>query len=234
MKTSLYNIYRSACYNTKIVFANKFVYFLISALGSFIAAVLIVIFSDFEITEATAYNLLLLPSVLMAFYPSCFGIQNDSDTKILELIFGLPDYRYKIWLSRIIMNLAICFVFVVILAGITALLLVDLSVMTMTFHVTVVCLFTSSLCFMLSTYVKNGNGAAVIFIAIGLLVFILNPSLEANKWNILFNPYDIPMNKRPDIFEKIMIQNRLILIAASLVMLVTGINSARNREKFLR
>ena len=87
---------------------------------------------------------------------------------------------------------------------------------------------------MLSTYVKNGNGAAVIFIAIGLLVFILNPSFEANKWNILFNPYDIPMNNRPDIFEKIMIQNRLILIAASLVMLVTGINSARNREKFLR
>lgn len=47
---------------------------------------------------ATGYSMLLVPSILLIFYPTCFGIQNDQDAKTLEIIFGIPNYRYKIWL----------------------------------------------------------------------------------------------------------------------------------------
>ena len=97
-------------YNIKIIFGNKFIYFILSAIGFYIITVGISLFSDDEITMATGYNMLLVPSILLIFYPTCFGIQNDQDAKIIEIIFGIPNYRYKVWLFRLIIAYAICFI----------------------------------------------------------------------------------------------------------------------------
>ena len=82
-------------YNIKIIFGNKFIYFILSAIGFYIITVGISLFSDDEITMATGYNMLLVPSILLIFYPTCFGIQNDQDAKIIEIIFGIPNYGYS-------------------------------------------------------------------------------------------------------------------------------------------
>lgn len=31
------------------------------------------------------------------FYPAIFGMQNDVDNRILEILFGIPDYKCKVW-----------------------------------------------------------------------------------------------------------------------------------------
>ena len=94
-------------YNIKIIFGNKFIYFVLSAIGFYILTVGISLFSDNEITMASGYNMLLVPSILLVFYPTCFGIQNDQDAKIIEIIFGIPNYRYKVWLLRLIIALSL-------------------------------------------------------------------------------------------------------------------------------
>ena len=38
--------------------------------------------------------------MLIMFYPIVYNIQNDKDTRMLEIIFGVPDYRYKVYLLR--------------------------------------------------------------------------------------------------------------------------------------
>ena len=98
MKYYITPIAKLARYNIKIIFGNKFMYFILSAVGFYILTVGLNLISDSEITMATGYSMLLVPSILLIFYPTCFGIQNDQDAKIIEIIFGIPNYRYKIWL----------------------------------------------------------------------------------------------------------------------------------------
>ncbi len=45
----------------------------------------------------------MFPCVLLVFYPAVFGIQNDEDSRILEILFGIPDYKYKVWGVRLLM-----------------------------------------------------------------------------------------------------------------------------------
>ena len=56
-------------YNIKIIFGNKFLYFMLSALVFFIITVVVYLLGDDEITQATAYSMLMLPSILLVFYP---------------------------------------------------------------------------------------------------------------------------------------------------------------------
>ena len=73
------NLARLTYYNIKIIFGNKFVYFMLSAVLFYVLTVFINLLTEADITEAKGFNMLLIPSVLLIFYPMCFGIQNDQD-----------------------------------------------------------------------------------------------------------------------------------------------------------
>ena len=220
-------------YNIKIIFGNKFVYFILSAIGFYIITVGISLFSDNEITMATGYNMLLIPSILLIFYPTCFGIQNDQDAKIIEIIFGIPNYRYKVWLFRLIIAYAICFILTLLLAIVTNWLVVEVPSVNLTLQTIVPALFVGLLCFMLSTIVRNGNGTAVLIIVIGMLLFALNGILGVSKWNVFLNPFDIPLDKNPEIFYNIVFYNRMFILSTSFIFLLVGLYKMQNREKFI-
>ena len=65
---------------------------------------------DDTISDGTVYELLIFPGILLIFYPSVFGIQNDDDSRMLEILFGIPNYRYKVWLVRLVMIYALVFI----------------------------------------------------------------------------------------------------------------------------
>lgn len=220
-------------YNIKIIFGNKFMYFVLSAVGFYILTVGLSLFSDNEITMATGYNMLLVPSILLIFYPTCFGIQNDQDAKIIEIIFGIPNYRYKIWLFRLLIAYVICFLLTLLLASVTNWVVVEVPPIDLTAQTMVPSLFIGLLCFMLSTIVRNGNGTAVLIIVIGLLLFVLNNILEVSKWNVFLNPFNVPLDKNPEIFYNILFNNRLIILSASFIFLLVGLYKTQNREKFI-
>lgn len=220
-------------YNIKIIFGNKFMYFVLSAVGFYILTVGLSLFSDNEITMATGYNMLLVPSILLIFYPTCFGIQNDQDAKIIEIIFGIPNYRYKIWLFRLLIAYVICFLLTLLLAAVTNWVVVEVPPIDLTAQTMVPSLFIGLLCFMLSTIVRNGNGTAVLIIVIGLILFVLNNILEVSKWNVFLNPFDVPLDKNPEIFYNILFNNRLIILSASFIFLLVGLYKTQNRERFI-
>ncbi len=220
-------------YNIKIIFGNKFLYFVLSAIGFYMLTVLLSLLSDQEITVASGYNMLLVPSILLIFYPTCFGIQNDQDAKIIEIIFGIPNYRYKIWLFRLSIAYVICFVLTLLLAFVTNWVVVEVPPLDLTIQTMVPSLFIGLLCFMLSTIVRNGNGTAVLIIVIGLILFILNNILEDSKWNVFLNPFDVPLDKNPEIFYNTVSNNRFIVLMAAAVFLLTGLYKTQNREKFI-
>lgn len=233
MKQFFDTLLRLSHYNVKIVFGNKFIYFVLSAVAFFILTVILNLVSDSEITESTGYNMLLVPSVLLIFYPMCFGIQNDQDAKIIEIIFGIPNYRYKVWLFRLLIAYVICFAITLGLSLLTDWLLVEVAPVELTLQVLVPAFLIGTLCFMLSTIIKNGNGTAVVIIIIGLIFFIMRSALGASKWNVFLNPFDLPLDKNPAVFYSIVLSNRIILLVASVICLLTGLYQTQNREKFI-
>lgn len=226
-------VLRLSRYNVKIVFGNKFVYFVLSAVLFYILTVVINLFSDSEIMESDAYDMLLVPSILLIFYPMCFGIQNDQDAKIIEIIFGIPNYRYKVWLFRLLIAYVICFAMTLVLALLTDWLLVEVPPLKLTCQVMMPVLFVGTLCFMLSTIVKNGSGTAVVFTLIGLVLFIMSQALEESKWNLFLNPFAVPLDKNPELFYTTLLYNRLILLVGTVIFVLSGLYKTQNREKFI-
>jgi hypothetical protein len=223
-----------ARYNMKIVFGGRFIYFILASFGFFILLGTIRAFDDSYMGIYDVYGLLIFPAILLVFYPSAFGIQNDADQRTLEIIFGIPDYRYKVWLVRFLMVQIIVFVFLFPFAAIASYALVTVPIFQMVSQLMVLVLFTSTLGFFVSTLVKSGNATAVIMIILGLIFLILADKIEYSKWNIFLNPFRTPDRINEIIWVETIRENRIILGISSIVFLLLGLLNLQNREKFLR
>ena len=226
---------RMVKYNLKVIFAGKFVWFLLAAFGFFGYFMFQSAWNRDEINEALIYNLLIFPSILLIFYPAVFGIQNDEDSRILEILFGIPDYRYKVWGVRLLMIYVAVFFILVAFAGIASFLMYPVNLFGMALQLMFPAFFIGNLAFMFSTIIRNGNGTAVVVIIIGILLLIFSgaPFMRSSFWNILLNPYQIPRNVLPVIWETTIIKNRIFLITGSLVWMMAGLLNLQKREKFV-
>jgi len=233
-RSILKNTYSLARYNMRIIFGGKFIYFILAAFLFFLVFGTIIALDNSFMRIEDIYGLLAFPAILLVFFPSVFGIQSDADARTLEIIFGIPDYRYKVWLVRYIMILLLVFLLLFPFAGLAWYALVSFPVMPMILHLMVLVLFVSSLGFCLSTLVKNGNATAVIMVILGLFFLILVDVLYESKWNMFLNPFNTPRDLNDIVWREIIRQNRLIMGISSLVFLLLGLLNLQQREKFLR
>ena len=73
----------------------------------------------------------------------------------------------------------------------------------------------------------------MIIIGIALLIFSNTPLIERSFWNILLNPFSIPRNSLPVIWEIIIIKSRIFLLVASTIWMLIGFLNLQKREKFV-
>ena len=220
-------------YNLRIIFANKFVYFLIAAFAFFLMVIGIMLFSNSSITEKDIYSTLIFPGILIAFYPVIFNIQNDKDARMLEIIFGVPNYRYKVYLVRFVISMILLFSILVLMAWFTVFAVLQIPVLKMVYELMYPLLFLSCVSFLFITLVRNASGTAVIMIIIGLLFLILNEPLEYSKWNIFLNPFNVPSDMSLSVWKNVLYQNRLMLIIGSVISLLWALINLQRREKFV-
>ena len=128
------NTIRLVKYNLKIIFGNKFIYFLGASVLFYLLITTIAIFSDSTIELSSAYYQLIFPGILLVFFPTTFGIQNDEDARILEILFGIPNYRYKVWLMRLLIIFIMVYVMMVIFSFLNSYILVELPVFKLSFQ----------------------------------------------------------------------------------------------------
>lgn len=132
-------------YNLKIIFAGKFIWFLLAAFLFFAYFLFQIAWSRSEVNEGVVYNLLMFPCVLLVFYPAVFGIQNDEDSRILEILFGIPDYKYKVWGVRLLMIYVAIFVILVVFSWLATLLLYPVNPIEMSAQLMFPVLFSGTL-----------------------------------------------------------------------------------------
>jgi len=239
MKTNtIYNlsnlIYKMIVYNLRIIFANRFIWFLAGSVVFYLGLSVIYVFSNDVSRMDDLYGVFLFSGLLLVFYPSVFGIQNDQDARTIEILFGIPDYRYKVWLVRIVLIFIVAFIIMLLFTFLSSVLIVKFRIFKMTLQVMAPVLFMGLLAFMLSTVVRNGNGTAVIMIIIGLVFMIMiDSSLGRSQWNIFLNPFEVPYGLNETSWALITFKNRIILITGSVVFMLVALLNLQKREKFM-
>ena len=255
MKKYLAIGYKMIQYNLKIIFAGKFFWFLLASLAFFAFFMFQLAWNRDEINEGAIYSMLLFPCLLLIFYPVVFGIQNDEDNRILEIIFGIPNYRYKVWGVRMLMVYVANFFILILFAYIARILMYPVNIVEMAAQLIFPMLFFGNLAFMFSTITRSGNGTAVLMIILGLFLFVflnantgggggpggpggggnMNPStsLSNSFWNVFLNPFTIPSNLHPMIWQDTILKSRLFLTLGGIVFLMVGLLNLQKREKFM-
>lgn len=233
MKSYLLLLYRLITYNVKVIFANKFVYFLGAAFLFFAFIITLTIIDDPEFNEAEIYGVLVFPGLLLIFYPMAYGIQNDDDSKMLETIFGIPNYRYKVWLVRFVLTIGIAFVILLVLGTIANITLYRFSLLPMVGQVLFPIAFLSSVAFMVSTLIRNGNGTAIVIVIIAFIFFVFAEPLEYSVYNVFLNPFSEPYEMSEFIWLTVIYKNRLYLMILSALCLLYGMYNLQFREKFV-
>jgi len=233
IKNELIILYRMIRYNLKIIFANRFIWFLISAFAFFAFFTIQSVWERNIIVDGSIYNLLIFPGILLIFYPSAFGIQNDDDSRMLEILFGIPNYRYKVWLVRLFMIYVLNFIIINPFSTVASVLLYKVNVIEMSYQLMYPIVFMGSMAFMFSTIIKNGNGTAVVMVLIGVALLILSESLARTQWNVFLNPFEIPGSMNQVIWQGIISKNRIFLGVGMLVFILYGLYNLQKREKFV-
>jgi hypothetical protein len=233
IKNNLFVTTKMIRYNLKIIFGNRFVWFLIAALGFFLFFAIQMVLNNETMGEDMVYNLLIFPGVLLIFYPSVFGIQHDDDSRMLEILFGIPNYRYKVWLVRLVMIYTLVFIIILLFSEFASILLYRVNVLEMSYQLMFPIIFLGSMGFMFSTLIKNGNGTAVAMVLIGVALLILQDPIENTQWNPFLNPFDIPNNLNEVIWESTISKNRIFLGIGMLVFVLYGLFNLQKREKFV-
>lgn len=226
-------LYKLLKYNLKIVFGNKFIWFLLIAFILFLVITVITLVDEAVLDEEDVYNILMFPGILLIFYPTVFCIQNDSDARSLEILFGIPDYRFKVWFVRIIMSFVLVFGLMYILAILSHLALFPINTFEMTYQIMSPLFTMGCLSFMLATVIRNGYGASVVVVLLGLILWISFDEFGRKSWHPFLNPYNAPRNTNPVIWSATVFSNRLYMLGFSIVALFFGLFNLQKREKFV-
>ena len=220
--------------NLRIIFANKFIWFLTGSVIFYLGLSVIYVFSSNASRMEDLYGVFLFSGLLLVFYPAVFGIQNDMDARTIEILFGIPDYRYKVWLVRIILIFIMAFTIMLFFTFLSSVLIVKFRILPVTLQIMVPVLFMGMMGFFLSTVIRNGNGTAVILIIIGILFMMFgDSSLGRSQWNIFLNPYNIPYEMNETSWALVTFRNRIILLTGSVLFLLGALLNLQNREKYM-
>jgi hypothetical protein len=220
-------------YNLKIIFGNKFIYFLLGAVGLFLLITILNLAQGQVLSPSSVYEILILVGALLLFYPIAFGIQSDKDARTLEIIFGIPDYRFRVWFMRVLLIYTITFLFVLLLGFLLKISLTNFPLFKMGMSVMFPLFFMGFLAFFLSTVTRSGNGTAAIVIIISLILMMFSGAIRNSQWNVFFNPWGNTSGTNALVWANITIKNRIFLMAGAALFMLAALLNLQKREKFL-
>jgi uncharacterized integral membrane protein len=225
---------RMVKYNMKIIFAQRFGWFVLVALLVFLLIAGLTVYDGSPVETPFIYGALILPGILLLFYPTAFGIQNDEDARVLEILFGIPNYRYKIWMVRLLIIYVVLYIMLLLFAEIASVTLFHINIFEVSGQLMYPMYFTGMLAFMLSTLIRNGTGTAVVLVVLGIGLFILGEAINRSFWNVFHNPYKMPWRMNEMIWHTVTVKNRIFLLTGGTVFLLTSLLNLQKREKFIR
>lgn len=224
-------------YNILVIFGSKFIYFLGGSLIFFLLITGISLFSSNLPHMGSLYNQLLFPALLLVFFPTVYGIQNDEDARMLEILFSIPNYRFKVWMIRLAIILLMVWGVILILSLLDYFILLQHNIFQLSIQLMVPITFFGTIGFFFSTIIRNGHGAAVVVILIALGAWFLE-GVQNNEsiavWSIFFNPFDRPADTSNVVWDLTVTRNRTYMLIVSVLAVMWGLLNLQKREKYMQ
>ena len=218
----------------KIIFANRFIIFFIVSVAIFlIFAVSFVLDPDETSGINDVYYILLFIGIILVFYPTVFGIQTEVDARTIELLFGIPNYRYKVWLVRLLNIFILIYAIIVLLSFLSTLIFVPVNIFNMSFQLMFPLFFFGAIAFMFASLIRNGYGTAAIVVIIILAIWFSSGFLQESKWNVFLNPFYVPSDIDPMIWFDMIFYNRVYLFVGSILAILLGLSNLQKRERYI-
>jgi hypothetical protein len=225
-------------YNIRVIFGSKFIYFLGGSLLFFFLITGISLFSTSVPDMGSLYYQLLFPALLLVFFPSVYGIQNDEDVRMLEILFSIPNYRFKVWMVRMLIILLMVWGVILGLSILDYFLLLQHNIFFLSLQLMVPVAFFGTVGFFFSTVIRNGHGAAVVVIILALIAWLVQGISSENGvtvvWSVFFNPFDIPDGTSQLAWDLSVTRNRTYLLVASVIAVLWGLLNLQKRERFMK
>jgi len=184
-----------------------------------------------EITDV--YYILLFIGFILIFYPTVFGVQTDVDARTIELLFGIPNYRYKVWLIRLVNIYILIFIITLLLSLLSTIIFVPVNIFKMSFQLMFPIFFIGALGFMFASLIRNGYGTAAIVVIIILIIWFSSGFLYESKWNVFLNPFYVPSDMDPMIWFEMVFYNRLYLLVGTILAILLGLFNLQKRERYI-
>jgi hypothetical protein len=221
-------------YNVVNVFSGRAVYFMLLAGAVFVVIlVLNLLGGRGTIAPQKIYEFLLVPGVLLVFYPAVFAIQADRDAGMIEVLFGIPDYRYKIWLVRYFALYLLTAGLLFLLALFCRAALADFPLGAMVLQAMIPVIFVGSLAFFTASETGSGVATSVILIVVILAFWIFRGQIGDGPWYLFHNPFVGGDQVQSILMAKTTFANRLYLVSGSLFLNMMALLRLQKREKFI-
>jgi hypothetical protein len=225
-------------YNIRVIFGSKFIYFLGGSLIFFFLITGISLFSSSVPDMGSLYYQLLFPALLLVFFPTVYGIQNDEDVRMLEILFSIPNYRFKVWMVRMLIILLMVWGVILSLSLMDYFLLMQHNIFYLSLQLMIPVTFFGTMGFFFSTIIRNGHGAAVVVILLALVAWFLHGAFTQNPsaviWSVFFNPFDMPDGTSNLVWDQSVARNRTYMLVASVIAVLWGLLNLQKRERFMR
>ena len=152
---------------------------------------------------------------------------------MLEILFGIPDYRYKVWLVRLVLIFTQIFILLILFAALGSWLLYPIDPLQLASQLMFPLCFFGSLAFLLSTRVKNGNATAVIIVLLGVVLSIFSEILEQTMWDIFLNPFEMPGGYSQIAWQEVVFKSRIFLSVGTIVFILAALLNLQKRERYI-
>ena len=221
-------------YSARQVFAGRFAWFLALAVALFLL-IAVIHTAEEKVPPGpdVVYYFLLVPGVVLVIYPSAYALQSEVDAGMVETLFGIPDYRYKVWLARHAVLLLAAAAVLSGLALFCRFALADFAVHEMVFHLLFPVAFLAGAGFLAATFTRSGNGAAAVLVLLVLALWITAQPLEGSRWNVFYNPFDLLDEVEGLVRSGNTFHNRAYLLAGSVLAVLGGLLRLQRRERFV-
>lgn len=224
--------------NTRILFADKFIYFagavFLYLLVAYIINYRMPIVNRITLGDALP-PLLMIPMTVLAIFLGMQVIAAEKDKRTLETMFTIAGSPYKIWLIRFGTLHFILLLFTFGLATLTYFTFLDLPVVGATLHAYAPVYLICNLTIYFAIKFRSGLGAAMVTAGTVLLSLMLSGILGDTRFFLYFNAYaDPPRQIGPETWNLWMWQNKIGVFVLGSLLLFFSLRGLLRRERLLR
>ncbi|MFC1724393.1 hypothetical protein ACFL4T_02110 [candidate division KSB1 bacterium] len=233
----LKTIFALSVLNIKLLFTNKFFYFILGIILYFGFVCTINYFSDPGDSMpgyAIYIALIFIPMSVLTVFLSAYMLPGEMENNTLESLFSISGSIYKVWIIKIsVMYIAIS-IMILILEILSYFMIADFPFFYTFFMSLFPLYFIGGLTFYFAVKFKSYAAAGILTGIIMILISFVTEPLQFSKFFLYINPIAKPRDINNYVWTRTLVENRVGMLVFGSLLYYLGLNKLKFREKFMR